>query len=74
MKSNYGMNGSILELSQVQIGEASKRYRLIYTDLQNRKLEVIVENLNGKFILVKSLVLEEGYVVVPKGDQKIIGI
>ena len=74
MKSNYGMNGSILELSQVQIRETSKRYRLIYTDLQNRKLEVIVENFNGKFIFVKSLVLEVEYVIVPKGDQKIIGI
>ena len=38
LKTSYGMSGSVMELFQIQMKEGSKRYRVIYTNKENRKL------------------------------------
>lgn len=74
LKNNYGMGGSVMELFQMQIKENSKRYRVIYTDKSNKRLEIILDNFSGKFIVVQSFVLEDEYKSIAPGDQRILGV
>lgn len=74
LKNNYGMGGSVMELFQMQIKENSKRYRVIYTDKSNKRLEIILDNFSGKLIVVQSFVLEDEYKSIAPGDQRILGV
>ena len=74
LKTNYGMSGSVMELFQMQIKENSKRYRVIYTDKSNKRLEIILDNFSSKFIVVQSFVLEDEYKSIAPGDQRILGV
>lgn len=68
------MDGSVMELFQIQVKETSKRYRVIYVDKNNKRMEVVLDNFSGKFVVVQSLILDEQYVALHAGDHRIVGV
>ena len=52
LKSNYGLNGAVFQLAQAEVTDKMKRFRVLYTDNFNRKIDVLLENFSDKYIVV----------------------